>query len=153
VEDKKNLKKIDSELLEIGPRLRQVREQLEFTLEKMSRATGISKSYISDFERGKKIPASKYLFQLNQAFKVNLNYVFNGKDPVFFSADSEKNSAYTYSFGKYEDEINDLLFHITHIPNALFAVLQFFSEYKENMADFIDTYLKKHEESKARENE
>ena len=151
MKDKKNFKKIDSALTEIGARLRQVREELEFTLENMSRAAGISKSYISDFERGKKIPASKYLFRLNRAFNVNLNYVLSGKGPLFFSADSEKNPA--YSFGKYEDEIDDLLFHIIHIPNALFAVLQFFSEYKENMADFIDAYLKKHEESKARENE
>ncbi len=146
MEDKKNFKIFYLKLKNVGQKLRMVRERLGFTLEQMSRETGISKSYISDFERGKKIPASKYLFHLCEIFDVNLNYVFKGKGEPFISADSE--NIPQYNPGKYKEEINDLLFHITHIPNAMFAVLQFFTEYKENMDDFIKAYLEKHGESK-----
>lgn len=142
----KKLKNMETRLKEMGQRLRLVREQLGFTLVKMKEETDISKSYISEFERGKKIPASKYLFQLAEVFKVNLNYIFTGSGDPFISADSGKVSQ--YEFGKYEEEINDLLFHMAHIPNAKFAVLQFFTEYKENMDDFIKAYLKKHGETK-----
>lgn len=151
MEDEKKFNFFYLKLKDIGQRLRTVRERLGFTLDQMKKETGISKSYISDFERGKKIPASKYLFHISEIFNVNLNYVFKGKGDVFFSADSEKNPL--HDFGKYEEEINDLLFHITRIPNALFAVLQFFSEYKENMDDFIKAYLEKHGETKKTEDE
>jgi transcriptional regulator with XRE-family HTH domain len=142
----KKIKNMETKLKDIGQRLRFVREQLGFTLVKMKEETGISKSYISDFERGKKIPASKYLFQLAEAFKVNLNYIFTGTGDPVISEISGKFSQ--YDFGKYEEEINDLLFHMAHIPNTMFAVLQFFTEYKENMDDFIKAYLKKHLETK-----
>jgi transcriptional regulator with XRE-family HTH domain len=146
MQNQKHLKNFYSKLEDIGKRLKTVRERLGFTLEQMNRETGISKSYISDFERGKKIPASKYLFQLCETFNANLNYVFKGKGDMFISADSGKIPQ--YNFGKYQEEIDDLLFHITNIPNALFAVLQFFSEYKENMDDFINAYLEKHGNTK-----
>ena len=50
---------------EIGKQLRAVRERLNMTLEELSQDTGISRSYISEFERGVKLPTSKYLRYLH----------------------------------------------------------------------------------------
>jgi transcriptional regulator with XRE-family HTH domain len=57
-----------------GPQLRNIREDLRMTLDAVSKETGISRSYISDFERGFRLPTSKYLRYLHDNHQVNLNY-------------------------------------------------------------------------------
>lgn len=126
----------------IGQRLRIVRTSLGLTLELMRMETGISKSYISDFERGKKTPSSKYLFHLSHKFNVSLDYIFKGIGTPFVSADSGMISK--YQFGRYEPEIVDLLEHISSVPSVLFAVLEFFTEYKEHKSEFISEYIDKY---------
>lgn len=138
----RKLEKNDFPKKVIGQRLRKVRDLLGLTLELMRLETGISKSYISDFERGKKTPSSKYLFHLSHKFNVSLDYVFKGKGDPIVSADSGMISQ--YRFGRYEPEVVDLLDHINSIPSVLFAVMEFFTEYKENKSEFISDYLDKH---------
>jgi transcriptional regulator with XRE-family HTH domain len=128
-------------LIEIGKRLKNVRESLNFTLEALREETGISRSYLSDFERGLKLPTSKYLLYLIESHAVDLNFILIGEGEMFFreAVDGEK----VYDFGKYEEEIDDLLFHIVKIPAALHAVLAHFSEYKTEKEDFLKDYLEK----------
>jgi hypothetical protein len=59
---------------------------------------------------------------------------------------SKERAENRYDFGKYEEEINDLLYHITRIPNALYAVLGYFSDYKVTKEKFIKRCLEKIEE-------
>lgn len=128
-------------LKKIGARLRGLRDELSITLEKMNKLTGISRSYISDFERGKKLPSAKYLFFLIEKFSADINYIFTGQGEMFIRAKDEQKEP--YDFGKYEEEIEDLLYHITRIPNALYSVLGHFSDYKVNKEKFIKSYLEK----------
>lgn len=46
---------------EIGMNLRMIRDKIDLTMEVISKETGISRSYLSDFERGVKLPTHKYL--------------------------------------------------------------------------------------------
>jgi transcriptional regulator with XRE-family HTH domain len=137
----KNRQDIETiKLQDMGLRLRGLRVALNITLEKMNDLTGISKSYISDFERGRKLPSSKYLFFLIEKFAIDINYIYTGRGEMFLHSREEKN---TYDFGKFDVEINDLLYHIIRVPNALFSVLGFFSDYKINKENFIKKYLEK----------
>jgi transcriptional regulator with XRE-family HTH domain len=76
-------KKYDLDLVAIGKRLRDIREALNITLEKMQEITGFSKSLISAAEKGQKKPSSIYLYFLLDRFNVDLNYVFSGKGNMF----------------------------------------------------------------------
>ncbi|MFC2156060.1 helix-turn-helix domain-containing protein, partial [Acidobacteriota bacterium] len=101
-----NRKSIDTlKLTDIGIRLRCLRDTLNITLEKMKELTGISRSYISDFERGRKLPSSKYLFFLIEDFDADINYIFTGRGEMFLR--TKKEAENYYDFGKYEEEIND----------------------------------------------
>jgi transcriptional regulator with XRE-family HTH domain len=76
-------KKYNLDLAAIGKRLRDIREALNITLEKMQEITGFSKSLISAAEKGQKKPSSIYLYFLLDRFNVDLNYVFSGKGNMF----------------------------------------------------------------------
>ena len=76
-------KKYDLDLKAIGKRLKDTRDTLEITLEKMQEISGFSKSLISAAEKGLKKPSAIYLFALLDRFKVDLNYIFTGKGTMF----------------------------------------------------------------------
>lgn len=124
---------------EIGRRVREARDTLNITLEDMKKLSLVSRSYISEFERGIRLPCSKYLLFLIERYGVDIDYIFTGKGQLFIQP--EGNRRKIYDFGKYEEEIEDLLYHITHIPNALYAVLGHFADYKVEKEKFIKNYL------------
>lgn len=128
-------------LEEIGRRVREVRETLKITLEDMKKLSRVSRSYISEFERGMRLPSGRYLFFLIERYGIDINYLYTGKGQLFIQPDGNRKKI--YDFGKYEEEIDDLLYHITHIPNALYAVLGHFSDYKVEKEKFIKNYLAK----------
>jgi len=131
---------------DIGRRLKNVRSAVKYTLDKVYDETHISRSYVSEFERGRKLPTSKYLKYLIETHNVNLNFIFTGKGEMFIPHKERRPEI--YDFGKFDQEIKDLLFHITHVPNALYEVLAHFSEYKMRKGDLIDQYLIKLEQEK-----
>ncbi|MCX6582810.1 MAG: helix-turn-helix transcriptional regulator [Candidatus Aminicenantes bacterium] len=124
---------------DIGRRLKSIRDALGYTLDRVYKETGISRSYISEFERGRKLATSKYLKFLIDTHNVNLNFVFTGKGEMFISHQDRQPEL--YDFGKFDEEIKDLLFHITNVPNAMYEVLGHFSEYKMRKADLIKQAL------------
>jgi len=123
---------------DIGLQLKNIRERLNWTLDTMSQATGISRSYISDFERGFKLPTAKYLKYLHDTHHISLNFIF-GSDGRMLNPRVEKNLK--PDFGKYGEEIDELLLYLSRIPHALFAVLGFFAEYKINNKQLVKQFL------------
>ena len=51
--------------------IRNNRKQKNFTQEKLSEVSGISKDYLSEIERGKKIPSLKRLIKIAEAFEID----------------------------------------------------------------------------------
>ena len=110
---------------ETGRQLRSIREDLRMTMDAVSKETGISRSYISDFERGFRLPTSKYLRYLHDSHQVNLNYVFGSEERKFRMTKDKPPD-----FGKMQDDVDDLLRFMAEVPHALYAVLGYFTEYK-----------------------
>jgi transcriptional regulator with XRE-family HTH domain len=121
-----------------GLQLRAIRERLQKTLEIMSRETNISPSYLSDFERGFKLPTSKYLKHLHDHHNVNLNFIFCSDGRMFRPS---KEEAAIYHFGKYQEEMEEMLHLVTKVPSVMYAILGFFLEYRIRNKDFIEEYL------------
>lgn len=134
----------------IGLRLRNIRVWLNWTLDAVSKATGISRSYISDFERGFKLPTMKYLTYLHDTHNVSLNYIL-GSDEQMLRPVQENNAK--PDFGKYADDVEELIFFIANVPHAMFAILGFFAQYKVEHKPFLKKYFEEKEgveEQKAR---
>ncbi|CAN2181014.1 Cro/C1-type helix-turn-helix domain [Candidatus Nanopelagicaceae bacterium] len=62
--------RIESELLQVGPRLRQAREKKSITLAELSVSTGISKSTLSRLESGQRKPSLELLLPITAALAV-----------------------------------------------------------------------------------
>ncbi len=111
-----------------GKRLKQIREHLDLSVDQLSEASGVSRSYIAEFERGVKFPNSKFLKHLSGQHNVSIDYIFNGWGSRLLP-NPEEYEMY-YKFGKFEEEIREVLYYMIHEPHALYALLGFFTEYK-----------------------
>lgn len=129
--------------IEIGKKLKSIRERFNWTLSTLSKAAGISPSYLSDFERGFKLPTSKYLKYLHENLNINLNYIFGTEDPMF-RLKAEKHVK--PDFGKYDEEIEELLYYLSRLPHALYSVLGYFTEYKIQHKQLIKEFNEELEE-------
>lgn len=61
----------------IGRTLRELRREHGWTLEKLSREAGVSRSHLSDVERGTKETSSEVLRSIHQALGVNLDQLLD----------------------------------------------------------------------------
>lgn len=111
---------------DIGARIKSIREHLKMTLDEMRMECGLSRGYLSNFERGFKLPTVKYLKYLHDRQNVNLNYIFTSEGDMFRIKPEDKPP----DFGKFQEEVDDLLTHMAAAPSVLYAVMGFFSEYK-----------------------
>lgn len=106
------------------------------TMDEIGRATHTSRSYLSDFEKGYRLPTTKYLRYLYEQLNVNLNYVFGGKDPMFRQTTLEN----VPSFGPFQESVEDMPAFMAEMPHALYGVLAYITEYKLNNKDLIQKH-------------
>lgn len=135
-------KNLNNDFFDIGKRLKEVREALKLTLDRIHEVSGTARSYIAEFERGRKLPSAKYLLCLSEKYDVNLNYIFKGSGRMFVHQDdSPAGRTNSFDFGKHNQEINEMLVCISGIPHALYVILGCFAEYKVIYKEIIDRYM------------
>ena len=113
--------------LDIGIHTKAVREALGKTIQGMSEATGISRGYISDFERGVKLPTARYIKYLYEKCNINVNYIFSGEGLIFRPV---KGKALPLDFGSHQEDMEELVWFMYKVPHALLYQLQAHMEYK-----------------------
>jgi len=64
----------------VGDRIREIREELGLTLDKLADKTGISKGFLSDVETGKRDISSEYLLKIADAVGASLDYLLRGEN-------------------------------------------------------------------------
>ena len=62
----------------VGERIKKAREELGWTQERLATEAKISKSFLSDVERGERDISAAYLLKLANALGANLNYLLRG---------------------------------------------------------------------------
>ena len=67
--------RIATELVQIAPRLRQLRKKRDITLDELAQATGISKSTLSRLESGQRKPSLELLLPIVAALSVSLDEI------------------------------------------------------------------------------
>lgn len=128
--------KKEATFVDIGLRLRAIREELQLTADAVSKETGISRSYISDFERGYRLPTSKYLKYLKDRFNVNMNHIFSGESPVFLPTGKDAPP----DFGSQQAEVDNMLRFMAKVPHSLFSMLASFSKYQIENKHLIEKH-------------
>jgi len=66
-------RRVETELQQIAPRLRQARQKKDVTLEDLAKATGISKSTLSRLESGQRKPSLELLLPVVAALAISLD--------------------------------------------------------------------------------
>jgi len=130
-------KKITLDQKEVGRRLREIRNLLGLTLDKIHDITGFSKSLISEAENGLKKPSPLYLFALLDKFNINVNYILSGKGNPFLTETEEEqvlNAEDTQS-------LKDLVYLVKNVDIVRYATFEFIAKYKRENASMIDDIL------------
>jgi len=130
-------KKYNFNLEEMGKRLKQVRNNLNLTIEKMHEITGFSRSLISEAENGIKKPSAIYLFELLYRFNADINYIFSGKGEMFLAhrvGDEDEPV-------ERKDDLDEMLYLIEHVDMVKYGMLSYFINYKTLNKNTINKLL------------
>lgn len=69
----------------IGKRIKNVRKNLSLSQTEFASGLNISQSAISAYEKNERIPSKNVLNQISYKYNINLEYLLNGKEPIFLS--------------------------------------------------------------------
>lgn len=76
--------------MNIGEKLRSIRESKEITIYKLSKETGISQNHISGIETGKRQPTIDTLSRLLYPLGINISEFFNENIDSYYLNEQEK---------------------------------------------------------------
>lgn len=76
--------------MEIGERLRNIRESKKMSIYKLSQETGISHNHISDLERGTRKPSVDTLRRLIEPLGITLSELFSESDEIIYLSEKER---------------------------------------------------------------
>lgn len=99
----------------IAKRIRQARQELDWTLEDLAEATRFSKGHLSQIENGEKVPPISSLRRIAAGLGIHFNYLITGEET--YQA-SEK-----ISLGKLENRISVL--HLEAAPKSVYESFGF----------------------------
>jgi transcriptional regulator with XRE-family HTH domain len=100
----------------IGENLKKIRKSRNLTIDALSESAGVSKSMISEIERGIRNPSITIVWNLANTLKVPLNYLLKGEDTdkptLYRMKQSEQLSGEGFSFYSIIDFDSDKKFEI-----------------------------------------
>ncbi len=67
----------------IGRRIKEIRIAKELKQEELAKITGVSQGFISDVEKGKKMPGSGFVISLKRCFNINPDWLLTGEGGMF----------------------------------------------------------------------
>ena len=135
----KDAQKFAVNLEETGSRLRLFRKSRKITIHELSDRIGISKSTISEVERGHTKPPVNFLLAMFNLYGLNVNWVLTGEGKMILKRDAASLSRReAASTGVIDEEYNQLLYYLENAPVVKYAVLGFFREYFHKNKDIIE---------------
>ena len=137
--DRKNL------LLEIGYKLRKVREPLTYTVSQMADSIGNERTSYNRYEKGKALPKLLALYKLGNKFDVSLDWLIRNEGPMYYKEKEsneqkiiKSNSQHTQpNLDSMPADIKELLDHMEKIPLLRHEVLAFFLKFKDKNKEMV----------------
>lgn len=126
---------------EIGERFRQAREYTGLKQKELAGIFDMNQSNIARIEKGLVSPNMSILNYLRRQHDINLNWLLTGRGEMVLKDKEEGKKG--PDFGEYEIEVNDLLYHLEHVPEMRYPVLKYFVDYKLDHKREIHDIIKK----------
>ena len=73
----------------LGDRLKQIRKEKGLTQQALAAVLGTSASYVSDIEKGKKMPGSEFLITLKRNLGLNIDWLLAGEGHPYVKEDQD----------------------------------------------------------------
>ncbi len=119
----------------VGDRIRQHRQKLGYTQERLSSEASISKGFLSDVETGTRNPSAEYLLRIADALGVSLDYLMKGGGEP--SESSSKKIQFPESLTNFALE-KKLPFSV--VKAILEAKLQFVANRRDTIDDDLENF-------------
>jgi transcriptional regulator with XRE-family HTH domain len=128
-------------LKEIGNKLENICNSLRSSHSEMSDQLGIGKSTYTRNETGETAPNPLALNKLGNNFDVSLDWLICNKGPMYYK--EKKAEKQTELPGKtLQDDLNELLEHMEHIPLLRYEILVLFYKFKEANKEVVESAMR-----------
>jgi transcriptional regulator with XRE-family HTH domain len=131
------------DLKEFGTRIRTIRKALKLNQEEFGEKLGISKSFISNIEKGISKAGYDLFFFISKVYDVNLYYIVHGEGEMFGKKrEIPGPSLGDKSFGEQVETGNELLWYVEHSPLFKHAVMAYASKYIYENIEILERDIK-----------
>jgi transcriptional regulator with XRE-family HTH domain len=120
----------------IGNRFRKIREYANLSQKETAALFDMNQSNIARIEKGIVSPKMAICDYFHIHYNINMNWLITGEGEMVLEDDKSEDSMIDY--GEFAEEMNDLIFHLDHVPSARIDILKFFMGYKlENKKNIL----------------
>jgi len=123
----------------VGERIKLVREELGWTQDKLATKANISKSFLSDVERGARDISSAYLLRIANAMDASLEFLLRGEEkqskPEEITVPPELSQAAEQQNWRWDETLSLLRAHNSVVARRTSAVPK-----KPTVADWVELY-------------
>jgi transcriptional regulator with XRE-family HTH domain len=126
--------------VEIGARLRAIREKSTLSQEQFAAKLGIVRSTYSRAERGECFLSVEGMQSLAKDLNVSINWLLLGQGEMFLSKATASEEILV--FGKENSEVEELLLLMKRLPLFKYFVLQNFMRFKTDNSQLVIDALK-----------
>ncbi|MDQ1350418.1 MAG: Helix-turn-helix protein [Acidobacteriota bacterium] len=120
-------------LVDLGQRVKAVRESLRLSQREMAASLNTSASYISEIEGGKANPGPGFFLDLSAAYNVSIEYVFHGEGEMFYDPRTR------FPRAEFKD-VNDI-----DSPEKLFWLMNRSSMFKNSLLGYAARFYLENE--------
>ncbi|MCP5102370.1 MAG: helix-turn-helix transcriptional regulator [bacterium] len=131
------------ELIALGRRLRAVRKAMRYQQKDIAAKIGMSTSYLSDIEAGKRNPGPEFFLKLAYDFNVNPNYLFLGKGEMLLSS-KPKQKVSEFDFNRELDTVEQVIWLIENSPYFKNTIMGFASKLLLDNEDTVKLSIRKY---------
>lgn len=131
----------------IGANIRAIRKHLKYKQKVFAKELGVTGSYLSEIEIGRKSPGMDIIVELINKYNANILYLFYGEGNMFSYSEAESAAAAGPVVPTDDwDEKDKLVWFINNIPLIRYAMMEYFINYRYDkekvIAKELDKYLK-----------
>ena len=118
---------------EIGPRIKRVRQTLDYSQERMATLFGVTRSSYCRYESGKAFPGPSGLGILASSFHVSLDWLVSGVGRMFTNENGR--SAGRTTVRELKPDMRDMVCLMHKMPLIRFKILSFYYEFRKDHPD------------------
>ncbi len=126
--------------INVGLRFKEIRKTLNLGQSELANIAGVSRSLLSLCENGTKTPSYQLLVALATKLNIDINWLISGNGDMFTGPKID--------YGALTDEMQDMFFHIEHIPELRLHILEEFLHFKIRNKEKIEKQLSKERKGK-----